>query len=85
MWSDFVGASCRVKNLKNGLYQIHFYTGFVYEGSLEKVSKIAFHHNIDRDEVHQAIFEMQEYGHTYAEFGIFGMLLYTAGNEKNAS
>lgn len=77
-------AACRLRDLKNGLYQIHFYDGKAYEGNLAQISVQATRRGVDDQDLVTAILEMEETGDTYAEFGILGRFLYTASDKKAA-
>lgn len=81
MHHNVTGKSCRIRDLKNGKYQIHFYSGEAFEGSLQQITRLALRKALEFKSFENAIVEMEQTGNTYAEFGIFGTLLYTAQDE----
>lgn len=78
--------SFRIRDLKNGLYQIHFYDGSVaLEGGLEAMFRIILKKNIAWAELEEAVLEMNRNDDDYAEFGMLGTFLFSAKDSEQAS
>lgn len=67
----------RLRDLKNGQYQIHKNSGPAFEGDLASIFKKAVVMGIQPDEFEEAVIELEAKQHDYAEFGIFGCFLYS--------
>jgi hypothetical protein len=68
----------QLRDLKNGLYQIHETEGKAYEGNLQQILAIALLWKLDENDVVEALMQMTDHGHDYAEFGTVGRLIFTA-------
>lgn len=72
----------RIRDLKTGLYQIHETGGHAFEGTLQHTLAVALAWKLDEEDVIQALMEMTDNGHDYAEFGTMGRLIFTAADKK---
>lgn len=74
----------RLRDLKNGSYQIHVANGTAFEGSLKAIVKKCVELRLRLPEVQEAIIELHRLNHDYAEFGVFGTFMYTMQDRKAA-
>ena len=74
----------RLRDLKNGLFQIHVSDGPAYEGAQDVIIAAAINMGLDYDDLKFAVFELETTNHDYAEFGIFGRFIYTAKDKHVA-
>lgn len=75
----------RLRDLKNGKYQIHVNNGPAFEGTMKVIVKKCVELKLHLDEVEEAIVDLSRLGHDYAEFGVFGHYMYTLRDEKKAA
>lgn len=76
------GNMYRLRDLKNGLFQIHVSEGPAFEGSSKAIFKKCFELGIDYSEIDIAISEINKMNHDFADFGIFGKFIYTGKDSK---
>lgn len=74
----------RLRDLKNGKFQIHVNNGPAYEGTLKQILRECKRFRMNLDEVEIAIMELHRLDDDYAEFGIFGSFMFTMRDEKAA-
>lgn len=74
----------RLRDLKNGLYQIHKRDGKAFEGNLEVIKLAAVGMGIKSQEFDIAVFELEYQDHDYAEFGIWGRFVFTQSDRRAA-
>ena len=70
----------RLRDLKNGLYQIHKKNGPAYEGTPKLIFKRAVQLGVVEEELTAAVTQLTYYGHDYADFGVYGRLMWTKKN-----
>lgn len=75
----------RLRDLKNGKFQIHVKDGEAYEGTLNMILRQCLKIGLDLNEVETAILELEFMGHDYAEFGVFGTFMYSMMDEEKAA
>lgn len=75
----------RLRDLKNGRFQLHVKNGPAYEGGLRSIAKQAAIVGLRLEEIELAVLELERTGHDYAEFGVFGRFMYTLKNERKAA
>lgn len=66
-----------LKDLKNGLYQIHSEYNGAFEGTISAIFKRIKKWGINENDFIYATRLLKETGDIYADFGIFGRFLYT--------
>lgn len=71
----------RLRDLKNGTYQLHSKKHGALEGDLHPVFWEAVNWGVSASELTHAIEELTKKGDDYAEFGMLGSFLFTAKNE----
>lgn len=72
----------RLKDLKNGMFQIHSKKFGAYEGTLRPILDTAMRWGINCNELKYALEDLIK-GYDYSEFGIFGGYLYSKNkNDK---
>lgn len=76
------GSSYRIRDLKNGLYQIHASEGKAFEGTIQHIFAIGLAWGLDEEDMIAAVMEMTDNGHDYAEFGRYGRLIFTSRTLK---
>ena len=74
----------RLRDLKNGVYQIHKKDGEAFEGTLKAIFRASVELGVRVPDFELAVNEMTKNGHDYAEFGIFGRFIYSATDRKAA-
>jgi hypothetical protein len=74
------GKTYRLRDLKNGLYQIHKKNGPAYEGTRWIVLTTAVKMGIREADLVQAVVALQKLNHDYADFTGYGELRYTRRN-----
>jgi hypothetical protein len=74
----------RLRDLKNGRYQIHVNNGPAYEGSLTSIVRECTRLGLKFDQVEVAVLELNRLDDDYAEFGVFGHFMYTVRDAKVA-
>lgn len=67
----------RMKDLKNGNYQIHSEHHGAFEGTLGPIFKKAVEIGVETSSVEKAVREMSRLNHKVAEFGISGIFMFT--------
>lgn len=72
----------RIKDLKNGQYQVHSSKG-AFEGPLRKIYKKSLQLGIEERDLELAILELNRLNHYSAEFGISGKFMYTEKKKVN--
>ncbi len=72
----------RLRDLKNGQYQIHKKNGMAYEGTKDGIAHAAVKLGVDEKELGFAFEELEKRGHTVAEFGVYGKLIFTDRDQK---
>jgi hypothetical protein len=73
----------RLRDLKNGLYQIHSMNPSVaYEGTKTEIFDAAVKLGIKADELVIAAYELKKTGHDYAVFGSRGTFIVTRRNNE---
>lgn len=75
----------RLRDLKNGKYQIHAMDGAAYEGDVRPIFKKCIELGLNPAEVEEAILDMKRQNHDYAEFGVFKTYIFSAKNDKKAA
>jgi hypothetical protein len=81
-WHSNVG-SYRLRDLKNGQYQIHQQNGQAFEGTWELIDLMAQEMGVDPLSLVIARKELTDNNDDYAEFGIYGTFLFTRRNEEH--
>ena len=76
-----VPGEMRLRDLKNGLYQIHSKHG-AFEGRLNLIYWKAVKWGINPVDLAFAVKLMKTENHDYANFGVFGGLLYSAKDDE---
>jgi hypothetical protein len=80
---DFGGNGMyRLRDLKNGLYQIHVMDGAAFEGPVGPIFKKCVELGLRPAEVEEALCDLTRLNHDYAEFGVFRHYIFTAKDEK---
>lgn len=74
----------RIRDLKNGQYQVHVNEGPAFEGTLKPIMKKCLELGMRLEEVEMAIVELGANGDDIAEFGVRGYFMYTLKDEKVA-
>lgn len=64
----------RIRDLKNGFYQVHKKDGQAFEGTPNLLFKKAIELGIQEKELIKAVNKLEETGHDFADFGIYGTL-----------
>lgn len=59
------------------VYQIHSRTSGAFEGNLWEIKQKACQMGLESREFDMAVHEMIKYGHSVAEFGIYGKFIFT--------
>lgn len=67
----------RIRDLKNGLYQVHKKNGPAFEGELKQIAKKGKYMGINIDHMLMAIEKLCLNDHDYADFNDKGLLIYT--------
>ena len=75
----------RLKDLKDGRFQVHAHNGAAFEGTEEAITIAAEELGMHPADVILAKEEMRKLGHDYAEFGIRGRFLYTVADRSKAA
>lgn len=71
----------RLRDLKNGAYQIHCGDGTAFEGPELAITKACVELGIQESEVQYAKTEMRKFNHDWANFGVNGTFLYTGRDD----
>lgn len=71
----------RLRDLKNGLYQIHKENGEAYEGTPFSIFVQAVKMGIVQKDLSVAVVMLKEKGHNYADFNMYGRLKHTKGDK----
>lgn len=74
--------SYRLRDLKNGLFQIHSTHYGAYEGTPGVIFNQAKRMGIHEEDLKVAVNELHNNHHDYAEFGMFGRFLFTAKDKS---
>lgn len=72
----------RLRDLKNGQYQIHVQNGPAFEGTWLAISTIGEDCGVDPSEMEVAKQALADSGHDFASFGINGTFMYTSLDER---
>lgn len=72
----------RLRDLKNGLYQIHKKGGPAYEGTPRTLFETAIKLGVQEQSLVLAVNHLQELNRDYADFSPNGALLYTRTNKR---
>jgi len=72
----------RLRDLKNGHFQIHKSNGPAFEGPKHLIAFKAQEMGIEDGELYIAFDELNKTGDDYAEFGIFGKFMFTQKDSK---
>ena len=75
-------ANYRMRDLKNGSYQIHSTNDGAFEGTVTQIFAIGLQWGLNEEDMIQAVLEMEELGHDFAEFGTMGRLIFTGKDKK---
>lgn len=75
----------RMRDLKNGSFQIHSTNDGAFEGSIVQILAIGLQWGLHEEDMIQAVLEMEEEGTDYAEFGTMGRLIFTAKDKRYAA
>jgi len=67
----------RLKDLKNGVYQIHSEKKGAFEGTLQQIFNKSVEMGCASESVEKALVELNRLNHKVAEFGISGHFMYT--------
>lgn len=67
----------RLRDLKNGLFQIHKKNGQAFEGTPRSIFSVAIKMGIEEKELAYAVNQLQASNHDYADFGVNGRFLFT--------
>lgn len=70
----------RLRDLKNGLYQIHKTKGPAFEGTPRSLFHQAMKMGIPERQLTRAVTDLQNYNDDYADFDDSGVLKYTKKN-----
>lgn len=73
----------RLRDLKNGRFQIHAMGGRAFEGTKLQIFKKAEEMGCEPTDLRFAVKELERLDHTYAEFGIYGHFLFTRRDSKS--
>lgn len=76
-----VPGAMRLKDLKNGKFQIHSKLHGAFEGDLNPIYWKAVKWGVSEKDLSYAIKELAKTGDDYAEFGTLGGFIYTARNK----
>lgn len=71
----------RLRDLKNGLLQIHKSNGPAFEGTVKTVLTEAIKLGVDPYELDIAVNEMRRNAHDYADFTVSGKFMYSRRNK----
>lgn len=74
----------RIRDLKNGKFQIHSFDGKAFEGNLKAILKKCDDFRLTYSEVEDALVDLRIKNHDIAEFGINGTYMFTYKDEKVA-
>lgn len=74
----------RLRDLKNGLWQIHVSNGPAYEGTFSKIYRECVRLGLPHKEIEDAVVELRNNEDDYAEFGVFGTFMFTMRDKKAA-
>lgn len=77
-----VPGQVRLKDLKNGLYQIHSSKHGAFEGALNPIFWEAVSWGVETKELNYAVKHLAESGDDYADFGVFGSFMFSGRNKK---
>lgn len=81
--ADFGGNGMyRLRDLKNGMYQIHVLDGQAFEGPVRPIFLKCVALGLKPAEVEEAILDMTRLNHDYAEFGVFKTYIFSAKDDK---
>jgi hypothetical protein len=72
----------RLRDLGNGLFQIHVQDGPAFEGNEDMIFVAAQELGVHGPDLKIAKYEMRKMGHDHANFGIYGRFLYTGLDSK---
>lgn len=76
----------RLRDLKNGKYQIHVKNGEAFEGTTAAIlEKCVMDLGFDVNEVEDAMIDLHVGNFDYAEFGVFKRYMYCLNDEKRAA
>ncbi len=70
----------RLRDLKNGLFQIHSRYNGAFEGSPDHIFRKAQHLGVRSPDLKLAVNELHKLRHDYADFGYTGRLIHTRKN-----
>ena len=72
----------RLRDLKNGMYQIHKENGGAFEGTPMSIFTQAVKWGVVEKELVQAVHILDKQNHDYADFNNYGRLKWTKRNGK---
>lgn len=72
----------RLRDLKNGKYQIHVSKGPAFEGDRKSILKKCLAIGIRVSCFRAAVKELRKLDHDYAEFGVFKSFMYTIQDDR---
>lgn len=72
----------RLKDLKNGQYEIHSPKG-AFQGPLKDIYKKSLQLGVEERDLELAVLELNRLGHHSAEFGMAGRFMYTEAKKRN--
>lgn len=75
--NDEMPGQIRLRDLKNGTYQIHSKKHGAFEGPLNPIFWKAVNWGVSMKDLNYAVKELERSGHDYADFGILGGFLFT--------
>ncbi len=73
-----VPGQVRLRDLKNGLYQIHSTKHGAFEGTLNPIFWEAVKWGVEAKELNYAVKHLNESGDDYADFGVFGSFMFSS-------
>lgn len=76
------GKMFRLKNLKNGFYEIHKSGGPAFQGTPKLIFEKAIELGVHREDLTHAVNELTVKNDDYAEFGMFGRFIFTSKNKS---
>lgn len=69
-----------LRDLKNGLYQIHSAKHGAFKGALNSTFWEAVKWGVEAKELNYAVKHLAESGDDYADFGVFGSFIFSSKN-----
>ena len=76
------GAMYRLRDLKDGMYQIHSKKQGAMEGPLQPIFRQAIEWGVVPKDLIYAIRHLKSSGDDYADFGIFGSFIFSMKDKK---